>query len=84
MSILVDTDLLSLLERKSVPAALAAWMTPEERFFAASYLTVLMHRDDPEYRDMLVERMTRMDAGEKVSLDELLGAHAALEAKGVS
>jgi hypothetical protein len=58
-------------------------MTPDERFFAASYLTVLMHRDDPEYRTMLAERMARMDAGKKVSFEELLEAHAALEAKGL-
>jgi hypothetical protein len=58
-------------------------MNPEERFFAASYLTVLMHRDDPEYRAMLTERMTRMDAGKKASFEQLLQAHAALEAKGL-
>ncbi len=58
-------------------------LTAEERFYAASYLTVLMHRDDPEYRGMLDERMTRMDAGRKISLDELLQAHVAMEAKGL-
>ncbi len=58
-------------------------MTPEERFFAASYLTLLMHRDDPEYQAMLDQRMSRMDAGRKASFDELLKEHAALEAKGL-
>ncbi len=58
-------------------------MTAEERFFAASYLTVLMHRDDPEYRSLLAERMARMDAGKKVSLDEALRVHGELEAKGL-
>ena len=58
-------------------------MTADERFFAASYLTVLMHRDDPEYGVMLAERMGRMDMGKKVSLEEALRAHGALEAKGL-
>lgn len=58
-------------------------MTADERFFAASYLTVLMHRDDPEYGIMLAERMGRMEAGKKVFYEELLQAHAALEAKGL-
>ena len=58
-------------------------MSPTERFFAASYLTVLLHRDDPEYRAMLEERMTRMEGGKKRSFEELLRAHAALEAKGL-
>ncbi len=58
-------------------------MTQDERFFAASYLTVLMHGDDPEYRAMLAERMKRMDAGKKVSFEQALSAHAGLEAKGL-
>lgn len=58
-------------------------MSPDERCFAASYLTVLMHGDDPEYRAMLAERMTRMDAGKKVSFEEFLQEHASLEAKGL-
>ncbi len=58
-------------------------LTPDERFFAASYLTVLMHRDDLEYGTLLAERMDRMDAGQKVSLDEALRAHNDLESKGL-
>lgn len=58
-------------------------LTPDERFFAASYLTVLMHQDDPEYRAMIADRLVRMDAGRKVSLEEALRAHAALEEKGM-
>ncbi len=58
-------------------------MTSEERFFAASYLTVLMHRDDADYSAMLDDRMNRMDAGKRASFDDLLQAHAALEAKGL-
>lgn len=58
-------------------------MSPDERFFAASYLTVLMHHEDPEYRALLAERMERMDAGKKVAFEELLQAHEALEAKGL-
>ena len=58
-------------------------LSSEERFFAASYLTVLMHRDDPDYRALLAERMERMDAGKKVAFEELLRAHAELEAKGL-
>ena len=58
-------------------------LSSEERFFAASYLTVLMHRDDPDYRALLTERMERMDAGKKVAFEELLRAHTELEAKGL-
>lgn len=57
-------------------------MSPTERFFAASYLTVLLHRDDPEYRAMLAERMTRIGTGSKRSYEDLLQAHAALDPSG--
>lgn len=33
MSFLLDTDLLSLLERKRVPAKLTAWMNQQDEFF---------------------------------------------------
>ena len=35
MSVLVDTDLLSLLERKRVPARLASWMTQQTDLFVS-------------------------------------------------
>ncbi len=58
-------------------------MSDEERFFAASYLGVLIHRDDHEYRRMLGERMDRVTQGNKVTLDQALKAHDALESEGL-
>jgi hypothetical protein len=58
-------------------------MNEEERFFAASYLGVLIHRNDHEYRRMLGERMDRIAQGAKVTLDQALKAHDAIEAEGL-
>lgn len=58
-------------------------MTDEERFFAAAYLQHLSQERDPSYQAMLTERMKRMDEGKKVSLDQLLRIHEALEAEGL-
>ena len=54
-------------------------MTEEERFFAAAYLHHRAQVDDPAYQTLLSERMQRMDAGHKISLDQAQRIHDALE-----
>lgn len=58
-------------------------MTEEERFFAAAYLQHRAQADDPAYQTLLSERMKRMDAGQKVSLDQAQRIHEALESEGL-
>ena len=58
-------------------------MTDEERFFAAAYLQHRAQSGDPSYQALLSERMKRMDAGQKVTLDKALRIHEALEAEGL-
>ena len=58
-------------------------MSEEERFFAASYLGVLIHRNDSEYRRALGERMDRIGQGNKITLSQALKTHNALEAEGL-
>jgi len=57
--------------------------TDEERFFAAAYLQHRAQADDPAYQALLAERMKRMDAGKKVTLDQAQRIHEALEAEGL-
>lgn len=54
-------------------------MTDDERFFAAAYLEHLAQVNDPAYQRMLDERMKRMDAGQKITLEELRRVHQILE-----
>ena len=58
-------------------------MTDEERFFAAAYLHHRAQVDDPAYQTLLSERMQRMDAGQKISLDQAQRIHDALESEGL-
>ena len=58
-------------------------MTEEERFFAAAYLQHRAQAGDPAYQALLSERMKRMDAGQKVTLEKALHIHEALEAEGL-
>ena len=58
-------------------------MSGEERFFAAAYLGVLIRRDDSEYRGMLGERLDRIAAGGKITLDQVMKTHSALETEGL-
>ncbi len=58
-------------------------MTEEERFFAAAYLQHLSQHQDPRYRAMLSERMQRMDAGRKITLEQAQRLHQALEVEGI-
>jgi ketosteroid isomerase-like protein len=54
-------------------------MTDDERFFAAAYLEHLAQVNDPAYQRMLDERMKRMNAGQKVTLEELQRIHQTLK-----
>jgi len=58
-------------------------MTEDERFFAAAYLQHLAQENDPAYQMALAERMKRMDAGHKVTLEQVQRIHNALEAEGL-
>jgi hypothetical protein len=58
-------------------------MTDEERFFATAYLQHLSQQQDPQYQTMLSERMQRMDAGKKVTLEQAVKIHQALKAEGI-
>jgi hypothetical protein len=58
-------------------------MTDEERFFAAAYLQHRAQANDPAYQALLSERMKRMDAGQKVGLDQAQRIHEALESEGL-
>lgn len=58
-------------------------MTDEERFFAAAYLHHRAQATDPAYQSLLSERMKRMDAGHKVTLEQVQHVHDALEAEGL-
>lgn len=58
-------------------------MNEEERFFAASYLGVLIRRNDPEFRRTLGERVDRIAVGEKITLEQAVKTHAGLESEGL-
>lgn len=58
-------------------------MTDEERFFAAAYLQHHAQVGDSAYQALLSERMKRMDAGQKVTLEKAQRIHEALEAEGL-
>jgi hypothetical protein len=58
-------------------------MTDEERFFAAAYLQHRAQANDPAYQALLSERLNRMDAGRKVTLEQAQRIHDALEAEGL-
>lgn len=58
-------------------------MSDEDRFFAAAYLQHLGNDSDEQRKAMLDSRMTRMDAGRKFSLDQLVDMHHQLESQGL-
>jgi hypothetical protein len=58
-------------------------MSEEERFFAAAYLCHLSQSRDPVYQALLAERLNRMDAGRKVTREQLLRVQQALESEGL-
>jgi hypothetical protein len=58
-------------------------MSDEERFFAAAYLHDLAQSGDAAYKTMLADRLKQMDAGKKVTREQLLRVHQALETEGL-
>jgi hypothetical protein len=58
-------------------------MSEEERFFAAAYLQHRAQENDPAYQTLLSERMKRMEAGQKVTLEQAQRIHEALESEGL-
>jgi hypothetical protein len=58
-------------------------MTEDERFFAAAYLHHLAQKNDPAYQITLAERIKKMDAGHKFTLDQAHRIHDVLEAEGL-
>ena len=58
-------------------------MSDEERFFAAAYLQHRAQANDPAYQAVLSERMKRMDAGQKVTLEQAQRIHDSLAAEGL-
>ena len=58
-------------------------MTDEECFFAAACLHHRAQASDPGYQALLSERMKLMDAGQKVTLEQALRIHEALEVEGL-
>jgi hypothetical protein len=58
-------------------------MSDEERFFAAAYLQHLFQQRDPAYKEMVAERLKRMENGQKVTLEKAVRIHQALEAEGL-
>jgi hypothetical protein len=58
-------------------------MSDEERFFAAAYLQHLAQSRDPVYQALLTDRMQRMEAGKKVTREQLLRVQQALETEGL-
>ena len=69
---------MSLAEIKSELKA----MSGAERLTLVEYLEVLNSLDAPEVREEVNAAMDRMDAGCKVSEDEVLAAHQRLLAEG--
>ena len=64
--------------RKTIDA-----LSADERFFVAAYLRHLSRVDDPAYRAQLGDRMRRMNAGKRFTLEQALKIHAAMESEGV-
>lgn len=58
-------------------------MTGDERFFASAYLQHLARANDPAYQSVLGQRMRRMDDGKRVTLEQAVQLHSALEAEGL-
>jgi hypothetical protein len=58
-------------------------MSDDDRFFAAAYLQHLANDRDEQRKSRLEERMSRMDAGQKISGEQLKDFHQRLEDQGL-
>jgi hypothetical protein len=56
-------------------------MSDDERFFAAAYLHHLARASDPGWQLSIKERMDRMNAGQKVSFEQVERVHGTLESE---
>jgi DUF1365 family protein len=59
-----------------------AQMSEDEQFYVAAFLQHLMDERDPNHRAAMAAANRRMDDGEKVSFEELVARHEALERQG--
>ncbi|HSH39599.1 MAG TPA: hypothetical protein VK993_12520 [Chthoniobacterales bacterium] len=58
-------------------------MNEEERFLAAAYLRVLERENDLEWQRSMAERCDRIAEGRKVTLEQAIKMHVALESEGL-
>ena len=58
-------------------------MSETDRIFAAAYLKHLLRVNDPVHRAKLTARMRKMEAGKKISLDQVWRLHKELETAGL-
>ena len=58
-------------------------MSDDDRFFATAYLQHIANERDEQRKARLEARMERMDAGRKISQEQLLELHRQLEARGL-
>jgi hypothetical protein len=59
-------------------------MTQDERFWAAAYLQNRAQENDPCCQVTLAERRESMEAGHKVTLEQVHRIHDALESEGLT
>lgn len=59
-----------------------AQMTEDEQFHVAAFLQHLVDERDPSHAAEMTAADRRMDAGQKVSFEELVQRHEALEHEG--
>ena len=57
-------------------------MTEDEQFYVAAFIQHLVDERDPNHAAAMDVANRRMDDGQKVSLDELVERHEALERQG--
>jgi hypothetical protein len=58
-------------------------MNDDQRVFAAAYLQHLSQQRDDSYRQLLAERLNRLDEGRPIGLEQLQRLHDALHAEGI-
>ena len=61
----------------------AEGLSLEDRLFLAAYLKHLGRAEDPAYQTELTRLNAQIDAGQKLTLDQVTRLHEALEAEGL-
>lgn len=59
-----------------------ATLTVEERFKLSAWLVELEQEKESEFRSEVNSRMSKMDAGKKMSMEEFEGKHEKLKGQG--